>query len=347
MCCDRALTESTRHATSGIAKKPMFVTAPSRLAESHFSYDNQPDRFLKNMATERLGRNPPIVPATPFRSAFIFAATSLLFFVCLYVMLPSLRRMQTDWFICFNLVLAMPMFVLVGLAFWAIKREGWSMHWPLLRDRFRLGGMDFSSWIWTTSLAVFMFGGRYADLTALGIAFAGIAFDRKSPYRLKLQLAAGVTIFVSISWLLWLGRPSLVAIPYHPFPRVLQEFLAHMAASDSFMGIPTQGHWWIAVYYAIVLLFGNIAGEELWWRGYLLPRQELASGSIAWLYHGVFWAGFHVFIQATVWDLIRMVPTCCALTFVAQHRKNTWPGIFAHTAGNLGILIGIVRGVVG
>jgi hypothetical protein len=102
----------------------------------------------------------------------------------------------------------------------------------------------------------------------------------------------------------------------------------------------------IAIYYAVVLLFGNIAGEELWWRGYLLPRQEVASGRIAWLYHGLFWAGFHLFIQTTAWDLIRMMPTCCALAFVAQHRKNSWPGIFAHTVGNLGIMIGIVRGVI-
>jgi membrane protease YdiL (CAAX protease family) len=299
------------------------------------------------MAAEGLGRDPHTVPSSPLQAACVFGATSLIFVVCLYGILPLLRRIQTYWFVCFNLVLAMPMFALVGLAFWAIKREGRSLQWPVIRDRFRLGAMDFSSWIWTASLAVFMFGGHYADLTAVGVAFAAIAFDRKSAPKLKLRLAACVTLFVSISWLLWLSRPFLAAIPYHPFPRVLQEFLAHMATSGSFMGISTHGHWWIALYYAVVLLFGNIAGEELWWRGYLLPRQELASGSIAWLYHGLFWAGFHVFIQATVWDLIRMVPTCCALTFVAQHRKNTWPGIFAHTAGNLGIMIGIVRGVLG
>ena len=297
------------------------------------------------MATAGLSRDPQTVSAPPFRSAVIFAATSLLFFVCLYVVLPLLRRLQTNWFVCFNLVLAMPMFALTPLAFWAIKREGHSMHWPVIRDRFRLCAMNVSSWIWTASLAVFMFGGRYADLTAVGIAFVAIALE-KSAFRLKLQLAAGVTLFVSISWFLWLSRPFFLAIPSHPFPRTLQEFLAHLAASDNFMGIPTQGHWWIAVYYAIVLLFGNIAGEELWWRGYLLPRQELASGKIAWVYHGLFWAGFHVFIQATLWDLIRMVPTCCALTFVAQHRKNTWPGIFGHLAGNLGIMIGIIRGVI-
>ena len=51
----------------------------------------------------------------------------------------------------------------------------------------------------------------------------------------------------------------------------LREFLSQFG-STSFMGIPLKGQWWIPFYYLMVLLAGNIAGEELWWRGYLLPR---------------------------------------------------------------------------
>jgi hypothetical protein len=47
------------------------------------------------------------------------------------------------------------------------------------------------------------------------------------------------------------------------------------------MGIPLQRAWWILVYYAVVMLVCNIGGEELWWRGYVLPRQELAFGKAA------------------------------------------------------------------
>jgi hypothetical protein len=192
----------------------------------------------------------------------IFAATSLLFFVCLYVVLPSLRHLKTNWFVCFNLVLAMPMFVLVGLAFRAFQHEGYPLRWPVFRDRFRLGMMDVSSWIWTASLAVFMFGGRYADLMAVCGAFVAIALDHNLTRRPKFQLAALVAVFVSISWLLWLSRPFLITVPLHPFPQVLKEFLAHLTARDSFMGMPTRGHWWIALYYAVVLAFGNIVAVQ-------------------------------------------------------------------------------------
>ena len=112
------------------------------------------------------------------------------------------------------------------------------------------------------------------------------------------------------------------------------------------MGIPLHGQWWIAFYYLLVLLVGNIAGEELWWRGYLLPRQEAASGRVPWLYHGLFWAAFHLFFQATAWDMIRMMPTCCALAFVAQSRENIWPAVVAHSVANSGFLIQIVQGIV-
>lgn len=60
------------------------------------------------------------------------------------------------------------------------------------------------------------------------------------------------------------------------------------------MGIAIAGHWWILTYYIFILLCFNIAGEELWWRGYILPRQEAASGKIASLMHGLLWAAFHL-----------------------------------------------------
>jgi membrane protease YdiL (CAAX protease family) len=286
-----------------------------------------------------------ISPAAPYQAALIFAATSLFFFASLYLILPLLRERNVSWFTCFNLVLALPMFLLVGFAISACAIEG-PLHWPSLRDRFRLGRMGTSSWFWTVALAVFMFGGRFANPIAFSVVLIAIGTDRYLTRQQRWKFAVGVAAFLVMAWMLWQTRAYFTRIPLHAFPQTLRQFLAHLTAADSFMGLPLKGQWWIAIYYAFVLLFGNVAGEELWWRGYLLPRQELASGSIAWVYHGMFWAGFHLFFQATAWDLIHMVPTCCALAFVAQHRKSTWPGIVAHTVGNMGVMLGIFQGVL-
>jgi hypothetical protein len=52
-----------------------------------------------------------------YEAGVSFAATSLLFFACLYLLLPLLRLHHVSWFTTYNLVLAAPMFILVGCAF--------------------------------------------------------------------------------------------------------------------------------------------------------------------------------------------------------------------------------------
>ena len=82
----------------------------------------------------------------------------------------------------------------------------------------------------------------------------------------------------------------------------------------------------------IMLTLGfNIVGEELWWRGYVLPRQELAFGERAWLAHGLLWACFHIFKW---WDVPGMLISCLVIPFVAQRLKNTTPGVVIHFAVN-------------
>jgi membrane protease YdiL (CAAX protease family) len=86
----------------------------------------------------------------------------------------------------------------------------------------------------------------------------------------------------------------------------------------------------------IVLVF-NIIGEEFWWRGFILPRQELAFGKYTWLLHGTLWACFHMY----KWFAVpAMLITCQIVPFVAQKTKNTWPGIINHFVVNgVGLLI--------
>ncbi len=81
----------------------------------------------------------------------------------------------------------------------------------------------------------------------------------------------------------------------------------------------------------LVTLALNITGEELWWRGYILPRQELAFGKFTWLVHGTLWACFHMFKW---WAVPFMLITCQVIPFVAQRTKNTWPGMINHLVVN-------------
>jgi membrane protease YdiL (CAAX protease family) len=87
----------------------------------------------------------------------------------------------------------------------------------------------------------------------------------------------------------------------------------------------------------IFVLFMNVICEELWWRGIILPRQELKHGNITWAIHGVLWASFHAFKW---WAVPFMLFTTWIIPFVSQRTKNNTPGIIIHFVINgLGLLI--------
>jgi membrane protease YdiL (CAAX protease family) len=139
-------------------------------------------------------------------------------------------------------------------------------------------------------------------------------------------------------------QPALESIRFFDPSQFHHEFFNHFGPED-FMGVPLQGAWWVLIYYAVVILVCDIGGEELWWRGYVLPRQELAFGRITWVVHGISWSLFHLFMQPSLWDTIRMAITGVILSFVAQRTKSTWPGIVGHSFGNLAFFLSLVRGV--
>jgi len=143
---------------------------------------------------------------------------------------------------------------------------------------------------------------------------------------------------VPIAW------PALESIRFFDPSAFHREFFSHFGPKD-FMGMPLQGAWWILIYYAVLIFVCNIGGEELWWRGYVLPRQELAFGRSAWIIHGICWSVFHLFMQPTLWDTTRMAITGLALSFVAQRTRSTWPGIVGHSFGNLTFFLSLVSGV--
>jgi membrane protease YdiL (CAAX protease family) len=83
--------------------------------------------------------------------------------------------------------------------------------------------------------------------------------------------------------------------------------------------------------FLLIVLVANILSEELWWRGYILPRQELEHGRSAWIVNGVLWAFFHIFKWYAVPFMLLntwMVP------FVVQRTKNTTPAVIIHFISN-------------
>ena len=125
------------------------------------------------------------------------------------------------------------------------------------------------------------------------------------------SLASGV-IFV-----LWMGIAGLTTT-IGP-PKLTPPFIQ--------MEPVTQQTLWVLAAW-LPLFFFNITGEELWWRGYILPRQEQEHGKPAWLVHA---AGLTLFHLPLGVDLaILLLPFLAALPWVVQKRQNLWTGFLFH-----------------
>jgi membrane protease YdiL (CAAX protease family) len=106
----------------------------------------------------------------------------------------------------------------------------------------------------------------------------------------------------------------------------------------SFMAFEPLGpgrYWILGAWLPFFVL--NIVGEELIWRGVVLPRQEVAFSGRAWLVNGVLWLLFHA---AFPWQvLVLLVPITLILPYVVQRRGSTWIGVVIHAGfGGMGFL---------
>jgi len=90
-------------------------------------------------------------------------------------------------------------------------------------------------------------------------------------------------------------------------------------------------HAWVFVGW-IPLFIANILGEELCWRGYILPRQEVVLGRAAWLGNGIPWCLFHWSFGWPI--LVMLLPISLLLPWIVQRRRNTWVGIIIHAIFN-------------
>ena len=200
--------------------------------------------MLTSQTTINPRSRPPIPPTPLYQAALVFAATSLLFFGCLYLLLPLLRRHNISWFASFNLALAAPMFLLVGCALFAMPWKATNFVSRTFgiasacADGSELLGLDG----WPRDLYV------WRPLRQLSGILVGHLCVEPRPLAGLATKNSGLPLvsrFSSFSWLIWQTRNLFIRIPLRPLPLTLQEFLAQLSDPKAFMGIPLRGEWWV------------------------------------------------------------------------------------------------------
>jgi len=148
-------------------------------------------------------------------------------------------------------------------------------------------------------------------------------------------------------WLMLL--PALVvlfllqAIPVPPAPagRDLSAILQSAAGAEFFLG-----NWaWFALI-VLMLLANTVVGEELLFRGLLLPRMQRIGGRFAWALNLLLFALYHVHQP---WTMANVLVSSTVFTFTTQRYRSAWFGIATHSLQTVVatvLLLGLVTGAL-
>jgi membrane protease YdiL (CAAX protease family) len=92
-------------------------------------------------------------------------------------------------------------------------------------------------------------------------------------------------------------------------------------------------------WYGLILvffLFNTALGEELLFRGYLLPRMNGAFGRGDWLANGVLFAGYHLHVP---WVIPAGLLDTFILAYPSKRYRSAWIGIAVHSAQSVVIAV--------
>jgi membrane protease YdiL (CAAX protease family) len=146
-------------------------------------------------------------------------------------------------------------------------------------------------------------------------------------------------------WLWSVGSIIMIGILSFAIIKLLEVLIGKVENHPSFMyfePLTRDRYWILLIWFPYWLL--NIIGEEILWRGVILPRQELVFKKNAWLIHGVFWGVFHI---AFGWQLLlTLMPILFIQPYVVQRHKNSWIGVVIHAAINGPSFIAISFGLI-
>src|SRR5918996_1449893 len=99
-------------------------------------------------------------------------------------------------------------------------------------------------------------------------------------------------------------------------------------------------------WYALILvsfLFNTVLGEELLFRGFLLPRMNGAFGRGDWVANGVLFTGYHLHVP---WGMPATLLDMFFLAYPTKRFRSAWIGIAVHSAQSVVLAILVLMLVI-
>ena len=185
---------------------------------------------------------------------------------------------------------------------------------------------------WEPLLAWFVGGGLIFALLLAAALFGAVALLRARSWRDLMKVLRVRQLSVH-DWLLTAYVFVMVTLAMAAMHLINTIIGPGLAPHPPFMMVKPLA---AAQYYILVLwvpfFFLNIVGEELWWRGFIQPRQEPVFGRGTWIVQGLLHGAFHFSFGLGV--LFVLWPVVFAIPWAVQRTANTSVGMALHGGVN-------------
>jgi membrane protease YdiL (CAAX protease family) len=153
----------------------------------------------------------------------------------------------------------------------------------------------------------------------------------RSPRSPKTGRVGGRTWFVLVPLIVAFVFTTEAGLPA-PAGRDLAGFLQSDAGATFF-----HGAWGMFGLFLVMAVFNTVLGEELLFRGVLLPRMEGAFGKRDWVANGLLFAIYHLHVP---WAITNSILDGILMAWATKRYRSAWIGIAVHSAQT--VVIGLV-----
>jgi membrane protease YdiL (CAAX protease family) len=133
-----------------------------------------------------------------------------------------------------------------------------------------------------------------------------------------------------------LGFGALQLLPFK-LPIVADHDFGAFLASDDGHAL-LNGNWGLFGLIVVMLFFNTVLGEELLFRGLLLPRMRTAFGRADWAANGVLFGAYHLHQP---WSIPTSIVAGLLMAYPTRRFRSAWMGIIVHSTQSVILTIAI------
>jgi membrane protease YdiL (CAAX protease family) len=123
-----------------------------------------------------------------------------------------------------------------------------------------------------------------------------------------------------------LGFGALQLVPFNVPSVASHDFGAFLASDDGQRLL--SGNWALFGLIVVMLTFNTVLGEELLFRGLLLPRMQAAFGRADWVVNGILMGAYHLHQP---WSIPSSIVAGLLMAYPTKRFRSAWMGIIVHS----------------